>query len=338
METPNTQANGTPIGWYRVPIPKEKLRELNARSNLKGFIQAGGVLLIYTATASLAIVSYHLWNIWTTIGLIFLHGTIQAFLLNGFHELCHNTVFRSRWLNACFLRIYAFLGLFNYVAFQESHRRHHQYTLHPPDDLEVVLPISFKLKQLLLTQFINVLAIRDKIRELMNASRGKISGEWNERILPAEGPSRRKEFIQWARIMSIGHGLIILVSLSLGNWIVPLLISLSFAYGRWLRFLCNETQHVGLRDNVNDFRLCCRTIYLNPLLQFLYFQMNFHIEHHMYAGVPCYNLPRLHRLIKDQLPPTPRGIIPAWRQIAGILKRQQEDPSYQYTAPLPPQP
>eukprot|EP00493_Phyllostaurus_siculus_P012731 UN12918 len=28
-----------------------------------------------------------------------------------------------------------------------------------------------------------------------------------------------------------------------------------------------------------------------------YWYMNFHIEHHMYANVPCYNLPALHEAI-----------------------------------------
>jgi fatty acid desaturase len=86
---------------------------------------------------------------------------------------------------------------------------------------------------------------------------------------------------------------------------------------------------------VPDFRLCCRTIGLNPFLSFMYWQMNYHIEHHMYAAIPCYNLPKLHALMKGQLPPTPDGLAATWTQIAAILKRQKEDPSYQFTAPLP---
>ena len=29
-------------------------------------------------------------------------------------------------------------------------------------------------------------------------------------------------------------------------------------------------------------------------MRFWYWHMNFHIEHHMYAAVPCYNLEKLH--------------------------------------------
>ena len=91
-----------------------------------------------------------------TLLLVFLQGTFYAFFLNGFHELSHQTVFRTRFINELFLRIYSFLGCHNYVFFRESHRRHHLYTPHPPEGLEVVLPIKFTLKDFLLRAFVNV--------------------------------------------------------------------------------------------------------------------------------------------------------------------------------------
>ena len=61
------------------------------------------------------------------------------FLLNGFHELCHQTVFKSKILNKIFLYIFSFLGWYNPILFWASHQEHHKYTLHPPDDLEVLM-------------------------------------------------------------------------------------------------------------------------------------------------------------------------------------------------------
>lgn len=97
-------------------------------------------------------------------------------------------------------------------------------------------------------------------------------------------------------------------------------------------------QHIGLVDVVNDFRLSCRTYYLAAPLEFLYWHMNYHIEHHMYPAVPCYHLPRLHELIRHELPHSPRGLTETWVQIAGILIQQKYDPAYQYRAPLPTDP
>ena len=63
--------------------------------------------------------------------------------------------------------------------------------------------------------------------------------------------------------------------------------------------------------------------------------MNYHIEHHMYAAVPCYNLKKLHRVIEHELPPCPHGLIATWKEIAAIQKLQSQDPTYQHVAPLP---
>ena len=93
--------------------------------------------------------------------------------------------------------------------------------------------------------------------------------------------------------------------------------------------------HAGLRDNVPDFRLCVRSNTLDPISEFLYWGMNWHTEHHMYAGVPCYNLARLYRVIRDDVP-EPRSLLGAWREILAIWQRQQRDPGYQYDTPLPP--
>src|SRR5690606_16223779 len=144
-----------------------------------------------------------------------------------------------------------------------------------------------------------------------------------------------KRLFNWARILLVGHTLLTAVSLYLGLWMLPVVVTLAPFYGGWLLFLCNNTQHIGLQDNVPDFRLCTRTIILHPFVRFLDWHMNFHTERRMYAGVPCYNLGRLHEAIKADLPPCNVGLLATWREIIGILRRQKTDPKYQYVPPLP---
>ena len=67
------------------------------------------------------------------------------------------------------------------------------------------------------------------------------------------------------------------------------------------------------KDNVPDFRFNSRSIRLNPFFEFLYWRMNYHAEHHMYAGVPCYNLKRLSQVIADDIPER-KTLIGAWRE------------------------
>jgi len=62
--------------------------------------------------------------------------------------------------------------------------------------------------------------------------------------------------------------------------------------------------------------------------------MNWHTEHHMYAGVPCYNLRALHEEIKDDMP-APRSLRQAWVEMLEVWDRQQVEPDYQFDTPLP---
>lgn len=323
------------IDWYRTPLPREEMKALHRRSDLKGFVQTGGYLTLLAATAVTAIYSAFHWPWWVTAVVVFLHGMVTAFLINGVHELGHGTVFKTKWLNGFFCHILAFLGWINHETFHASHTRHHRYTLHPPDDLEVVLPIRLMIRHFLLTGFLNPQLAWQTLRGTVRIARGRFEGEWETTLFPESDVAKRAIPVRWARILLVGHGGIAVVSLVLGWWIVPVVVTLAPFYGGWLFFLCNNTQHIGLQDNVPDFRLCCRTFTLNPVVRFLYWQMNYHTEHHMYAAVPCYHLGRLHKLIRYDLPACPDGLFEVWKQIAEIQARQEKEPPYQFMPELP---
>jgi fatty acid desaturase len=239
-------------------------------------------------------------------------------------------------LNALFVRIFSFIGWLNFEHFFASHMRHHQYTLHPPEDGEVILPIRIIRWQFVRSAVVNIHGGIETVRPILQQAAGRFEGAWNERLFPADQADKRLPVTRWARALLAGHAILAAVSILEGWWLVPVVVSLTPWYGGWLFFLCNNTQHVGLQDRVPDFRMCCRTFMVNPLVQFLYWHMNFHTEHHMYAAVPCYHLAGLHRAIRYDLPHCSRGLRATWTEIAAILRRQQEDPGYQYAAPLPP--
>ena len=129
---------GSPVRWYRPKLPKEVLAELNRKSDFKGFLQTGGYLGVLIATGTLFVwCCFH--KPWLAIPALFLHGACCAFMINAFHELVHDSVFKTRWLNGFFLRIFSFLGWYNHIGFWASHSEHHRFTLHPPDDLDNTL-------------------------------------------------------------------------------------------------------------------------------------------------------------------------------------------------------
>lgn len=323
------------IPWYRSPVPREEMRQLHEKSDLRGAGQTLGYLGALALTGGSAWLASES-GVWmAAVPLVFLHGTVAAFLINGVHELGHGTVFASRKWNRFFCALLAFLGWINHELFQASHTRHHRYTLHPPDDLEVVLPMRLMVRHFLLTGLVDPKAVWRTLKFTVRVARGRFEGPWEEALFPQSEPERRGPPVRWARILLLGHGLIAAWAILSGNWMVIVLVTLAPFYGSWLFFLCNNTQHIGLLDNVPDFRLCCRTFTLNPLVRFLYWHMNYHTEHHMYAAVPCYNLGRLHRIIRPDLPPTADGLIAVWRQIAEIQKRQDADPDYRHVVALP---
>jgi fatty acid desaturase len=330
----DAESKSAPIAWYRIPLDPQDMKDLHRRSDLLGGLQCFGYLGVLVSTAGAAWYSSDHWPWYATVLLIFLHGTVCSFLINAVHELGHGTVFRTKFLNAFFVRVFAFLGWINFEMFGTSHARHHRYTLHAPDDLEVVLPLKVIVRDFFRFGFFNPLGLYGTLKGVVRIACNRLEGPWELTLFPAGAPERRAP-VRWARFLLLGHGLILVTSLIFHLWLLPFLTTFCIAFGGWLQFLCNNTQHIGLQDDVPDFRLCCRTFTLNPVLQFLYWHMNYHIEHHMYAAVPCYRLGRLHRLIKHDLPPCPRGLAATWFEIAAIQKIQKTNPDYQHAAPLP---
>ena len=333
------EAKGVPndrsIPWTRVVVDRETMKALNKRSDLKAFLQVGGHLALIALTGSAAWYTYTKGLFYLLIPILFCYGTFYIFLLNATHELSHNTVFKTRFLNGFFLRFFCFLGWRNHHYFWTSHSQHHKYTLHPPDDLEVVLPIELSFKGALKIAFLDLWTFIYTMKMTIRHSLGKLEGEWENHLYPPSQPEKRRLLFNWSRFMLVGHALIIGISVYFELWLLPVLITFGSFYGGWLRYLCNMTQHTGLQDDVADFRLCTRTVILSPFVRFLYWHMNFHIEHHMYAAVPCYNLGKLHKAIRHDLPHCPRGLSEAWKEIIAILRRQKMEPEYQHVPELP---
>jgi len=125
------------------------------------------------------------------------------------------------------------------------------------------------------------------------------------------------------------------LAVALGNPLPILFIFLPRFYGAWFHQLCVLTQHAGLAEMVRDHRLNTRTVTMNRVCRFLYVNMNYHLEHHMFPMVPFHALPRLHHAIKAQTPPPYAGFLDAYREILPTLIRQSWDAAYFVRRPVP---
>ena len=341
------------VEWYRSPIPGKRLRELSRRSDAQGWFQAGGHLALFCLTGALV---FHFWSLqlWGAFLLaLFCHGTVTSFF-SGIapHELGHGTVFRTKRLNKIFLHIFSLIGWFDTYDYNMSHTYHHRYTLHPEGDREVLLPIEPTLASTFMLQMftVNLLTRRGRtfskgglIDNVITSLRtalglndpGAAPGTDWVRALHEDQPEEYRKTVLWSRILILFHGSILVIAIATGLWVLPLIFTTAVFTANWLGYFVGLPQHCGLMDEVNDFRKSVRSMRLNPLFSFLYWRMEWHIEHHMYAGVPCYNLGRLYEEIADDMP-EPRSLIGAWKEMRMVWKRQKEEPDYQFDTPLPP--
>ena len=80
--------------------------------------------------------------------------------------------------------------------------------------------------------------------------------------------------------------LIIVSSIIYQTWLPALYLLLPFVYGTTFMQTIHFMQHAGLKNNVRDHRLCVRTVKLNPIFSFLNWNMEYHLEHHMFPNIP----------------------------------------------------
>jgi len=341
------------INWYRCKADKAAMSVLMKSSDAKAFRHVFLQLALFALTGTLAYMSFlninaanWTWSAPLLAAALFVHGTFSSFLGGGIpmHELCHKTPFRTKMWNEVFLRLYCFLGWNDFVSYRVSHVKHHQFTVHKDHDGEVVLPQkldwdSVRFVISLLT--INPKHIFGTIRGFVRAAGGDACAgiffqrEWMERLLPTSSTELRAQHRNWARIVLFGHLLLAAIFIATGHWFLIVVVNLGAFYAGWLTMLCGAPQHIGMSPDVPDFRLCCRTYTCSWLPAFLYWNMQYHVEHHMFPSVPFYNLGRLRKLIEYDLPPAPHGLWATWKEIIAVLKKQREDATYVFVPKLP---
>jgi len=341
------------INWYRCKVEKTVMGQLMRKSDAKGLAQVIPQLLLFVATGSMAYLAFlkvhrtsWQWALPLLLLALFIHGTFSRFFFGvAVHELCHKTPFKTQLWNDFFLKVYSFISWFDYVGYRVSHVRHHQVTVHADEDGEVVLPQGLNwhgVKFIIMELAVNPAKVFGVINSFVVAARGNVSvrdgfftAAWLNRILPESNAALRREHRDWARVVLFGQLSLALLFIFTGQWFLIVVFTLGCHYCDWLQMLCGAPQHVGLSPNVSDFSLCLRTDTCSGFPALLYWNMQYHLEHHMFPAVPFYNLPRLRRVIEHDLPPAPHGLWATWKELLPIIKKQREAKSYVFVPRLP---
>jgi len=314
--------------WYQTPVPRAKLRELLERKDgpaLRDTALWFGLLAL-TGWGTVA-----LWGTWWVVFPYALYAVLYATASDSrWHECGHGTAFKTDWMNNFIYELSCFMVLRESVVWRWSHTRHHSDTIIVGRDPEIQISRPPDIP----THIKSIFAIPQIIGYypgLVKHALGRVT-DAEKTFIPE---SEFSKVFRNARIILALYLAVIAVSIVLQSWIPVFLFLLPHVFGTWLMIVHNTTQHAGLAENVLDHRLNCRTVYMNLFSRFIYWNMNYHLEHHMFPLVPYHALPRLHQLVKDDCPPPYPSIAAAWREIIPATLRQVKEPAWHVKRKLP---
>ena len=301
--------------WFRPKVDPKDIRALMVKND---WIAGRDVALWIGLMVLFAGIGIALWPSWWSLPFWLAYGVLYGSGGDSrWHECGHNTAFKTAWMNSVVYHIACFMMIRPPVVWRASHVRHHTDTIIVGRDPEIVAMRPPDLVPL----FVNLFGILDVCkgiaRMLLHAS-GRMNKEETHYVRPQD---HWKVFLT-ARIWVTIYVAVIALSVGTGSILPLMVIGLPRLYGAWHHIMTGVLQHLGLAENVTDHRLNTRTVMMNPISRFIYLNMNYHIEHHMFTMVPYYRLPELHALIKQDLPQPEPSIWAAFRRLVPVLRKQ----------------
>ncbi len=314
--------------WYRCHVPRGEMRRLLQRRDGPAIRDT---LLWFSLLAGSGYAGYALWGSWWAILPFAIYSVLYASTSDSrWHESGHGTAFRTDWMNNALYEIASFMVLRESLVWRWSHIRHHSDTIIVGRDPEVLATRPPDLKGIVLNCF-SIGFYRTYFPHIFIHAFGRMLAEEKTYIPETEFP---KIYFR-ARIYVLIYLSTAGIALATRSILPLMYVGLPNLFGSWLLIVYALTQHAGLAENVLDHRLNSRTVYLNLIQRYLYWNMNYHVEHHMFPLVPYHALPRLHALIKDDTPVPYSGLLEAFREIIPTMLRQVKDPSYHAKRELP---
>jgi len=314
--------------WYHPAIPRAQLKALMARRDWPAIRDT---IIWVAAFVVSGVAGYLTWGTWWTVPCFAVYGLLYGGSTDSrWHECGHGTAFKTRWMNVVVYQIACFMVLREPTVWRWSHARHHTDTIIVGRDPEIAVPRPPDIVGIIL----NIFALKSgaiAFKHVLLHATGRLTEAEKSFIPEAEHDKVYRVARIWLAIYAV-----VIVTAAATRSILPLMyVGLPSFYGAWFVMLVGLTQHAGLAEDVLDHRLNTRTVYMNPIFRFLYWNMNYHIEHHMFPTVPYFSLPALHEAVKADTPPPYPSIIAAYREIIPALARQVRDPRYYVARELP---
>jgi fatty acid desaturase len=306
--------------WYAPTIDPGILRGLMRRTNSHGLISLGIWLLLCAATGTVVAVTRHTLWVWPAMAV---YGGVLCFAYAASHECAHGTAFKSRLLNEAVFWFTSLVFIEEPLYRRYSHAGHHTNTWFNERDPQKPYGNPLTLWRYVSGTF-GLTFYFDAMRQLIRHSRGRFTDQEVEFLPPHEV---RKAIIN-SRIMATCYAALLLGGILFQSPWPFILYFIPRFLGGCLVTLYINTQHMCMAEDLYDHRQTTRSIKCGWLERWLYWNMNYHIEHHLYPAVPFHALPELNKSIGDQLPPPLNGVVATNIDILRAISRQRTEPHF----------
>ncbi len=317
LSAPDTQAHREPPSIYFCDgDDRSELRSRHALSaETKLAVRALHVLdrrwnfvivLHYALWLTSASIAVHSGSFIVRLAMALTGGLALSTLSVLAHEASHNLFTHRASIDRWFGFFAGLPVLFSAAGYRVMHPLHHKYlrSERDPDDIENVSHNSRVLRFLYLFVFTAAVYLY-LITVPVNGYRHGTRAERRAIVL---------ELLAMTLIAAAACALLPAQVVFVG-WVLPLLVAGQVANIRGL------AEH-GLTSAGNEL-INARTVTSAPALSFLMCNINYHLEHHLYPGVPWYNLPRLHVLLRTEEERAGASVYPGYgaflRDVARVL-------------------
>jgi fatty acid desaturase len=321
--------------WQRLPLDRDILNRLSERSNLHAVLRVTGLTVLLCGLAAATVYTAR-FSLLLAIPVLFAYYFIYGFLVALAHELQHKLVF-ARSLDKISEVIYYIVQtlIWNSPRYARiSHRLHHRYTmvegLDPETDWPAVITSSWLKAYLrgLISKILVYGAIHDLYATILVQIR-RVAGIKDRMMREHCSEDDLKVIRIESGLILLAHVAIVAGAIWFRRWEPIVFVTIAWQIGSGIEGLWHQTEHISRMRNVNDQRLCTRSVHVGPFIRLIYGGLDDHVDHHLFPGVPSRNLPALHRVLAKDLA-KPQGVIDCWREMLAVAREKDQHPDHEY--------
>lgn len=273
-------------------LTPQELADVRERSDVRGIMCVVHAYAVIAAAMAAFILVPHP-AIWA-IGIV-LVGARQLGLAILMHDAAHGVLTKNPKLNDALGQwLCAWPVITDLHAYRTYHLKHHRWTQQANDPdilLSAPFPITPKsLERKLVRDITGQTTFKQRVAQFRSAFSTK-GGTWSDSMkkgLGRVGGPILANVILFSVLAAFGYAYVYVAL-----WVVPF-----FTWFPMITRIRNIAEHAMVPDNDDPMRNA-RTTKANWLWRAAVapYWVNYHVEHHLLMFVPCYNLPKFHKLL-----------------------------------------